>query len=301
MIHDAIVTHQLTKRFDGRVIVNSLDLRIPSGTVYGLLGRNGAGKSTTIRILAGMIRPDEGTATLLGESVGNLRPETTARIAYIAEGHPLISWMTIGEATRFARSFHRHWNPEILDQILDYFKLSESKKLRQLSKGQQAQVSLALAVAPAPDVLLLDDPTAGLDPVFRIDFLESLVQFLQNQKGTVLFTSHILRDVDRIADRIGIMMDGVLRVDCSLDTFRTSVKKILLRFGRQVPECPSFRGMVSCRRVGNSLELITVGFDDDQRAHLESLAPHAIDVLQLSVEDAFIEYTRGHKRPLPSF
>ncbi len=297
---DAIVTHQLRKVYDGRPVVDSLDLRIPAGNVYGLLGRNGAGKSTTIRMLTGLIQPSSGSAELFGEPVDRLRSETIAKIAYIAEGHPLYDWMTIGEVIRFTKSFYERWNSEILDQILDHFKLPQSKKLRQLSKGQQSQISLALAVAPEPELLILDDPTVGLDSVFRLDFLESLVQFLENRERTILFTSHILRDVDRIADRIGILVDGVLRVDCTPETFRNSIRKILLSFRSHIPECPRFPGLVSCRQVGGLIELITVGYDDEQRRFIESLEPKHIDVIELSIEDAFIEYTRGPKRSLPT-
>ena len=145
---DAIVTRHLTKYYGGRRVVNALDLRVPRGSVYGFLGRNGAGKTTTIKMLTGMVRPDHGEAQLLGEEIGSLRPETRARIAYLAEGHPLYRWMTVDQMSRFARAFYAHWNGELLDQILDHFELPRHVKIRRLSQGQRAQLSLALAVAP---------------------------------------------------------------------------------------------------------------------------------------------------------
>jgi ABC-2 type transport system ATP-binding protein len=269
------------------------------GSVYGLLGRNGSGKSTTIKMLMGFVAPDRGSARLLDQYVAELSPETRARIAYIAEGHPFLRWMTIGEAVNFTRSFYSHWNSELLDQILDHFALPRRAKIRRLSNGQRAQVSLALAVAPDPELLILDDPTLGLDTVVRRDFLESLIQIIQREGRTILISSHILADVERVADRIGIMVDGVLRVDCPTDYFKLSLRKVVLEFATEPPLFPACDGLVSAWRVGNRLEVVLVGYGTRHEQIIESLEPSAIDVLELNLEDAFIEYTRGPRRSLP--
>ena len=298
---NAIETFRLTKHYDGKRVVDSLNLRVPTGSVYGLLGRNGAGKSTAIKMLMGMVHPDSGRAELLGEATSQLKNETRARIAYLAEGHPMYGWMTVDEAVRFTRSFYPRWSEVLVGQILDHFELSPRQKLRRLSRGQQAQVSLALAVAPDPELLVLDDPTLGLDTVVRRDFLESLIQVIQRQGRTILFSSHILGDVERVADRIGIMIGGVLRVDCRTETFRESVRKIVLEFVGEPPDAPSIPGLVSFRQVAGSLELVLVGYDDAQREAVERLEPRSIDVLELNLEDAFIDYSRGPRRSLPIF
>jgi ABC-2 type transport system ATP-binding protein len=209
--------------------------------------------------------------------------------------------MTVGEMARFARAFYPTWNDQLLEQILDHFALPRRGKIRRLSNGQRAQLSLALAVAPDPELLILDDPTLGLDTVVRREFLESLIQVIQRRGRTILFSSHILGDVERVADRIGILVDGVLRVDCPTDAFKESVRKIVLQFGRTPPEFPGCRGLVSSRQAGANLELIVVGYGDEQRLLCEALEPRAIDVIELNLEDAFIEYTRGPRRSLPLF
>jgi ABC-2 type transport system ATP-binding protein len=298
-MNDAIVTSGLTKYYGTRCVVNSLDLRVPQGSVYGLLGRNGSGKSTTIKMLLGFVKPDRGSAELLGENIDALAPSTRARIAYIAEGHPFLRWMTVGEAVRFTRSFYSHWNGELLDQILDHFALPRRAKIRRLSNGQRAQVSLALAVAPDPELLILDDPTLGLDTVVRRDFLESLIQIIQREGRTILICSHILADVERVADRIGILVDGVLRVDCPTDYFKLSLRKIILEFATQPPPLPACDGLVSTWRVGNRLEVVVVGFGQRHERLIESLDAASVEVLELNLEDAFIEYTRGPRRSLP--
>jgi ABC-2 type transport system ATP-binding protein len=296
---DAIVTQGLTRYYGPRCVVRSLDLRVPAGAVYGLLGRNGSGKSTTIKMLLGLVRPDRGAARLLGEDIAALSPATRARIAYLAEGHPFLRWMTIGEALRFTRAFYPNWNGVLLEQILDHFALPRRAKIRRLSNGQRAQVALALAVAPDPELLILDDPTLGLDTVVRRDLLESLIQIIQREGRTILISSHILGDVERVADRIGILVDGVLRVDCPTDYFKQSIRKVVMEFSGEPPPLPAFEGLVNSWRVGRRLEAVMVGYGTRQQHVLESLGAESIDVVELNLEDAFIEYTRGPRRSLP--
>ena len=298
---DMIVTDRLTKYYGRKCVVDSVSLQIPGGSVYGLLGRNGAGKSTIIKMLLGMVQPSYGRAELLGQDIAQLRPRTRGKIAYLAEGHPLYRWMTIAQIVRFTGSFYPNFNHELLEQILDHFALARQSKIRRLSSGQRAQVSLALAVAQEPELLILDDPTLGLDTVVRRDFLESLIQIIQRQGRTILFSSHILGDVERVADRIGILVDGVLRVDCPTDRFKESLRKVVLQFDATPPEFPGCDGLVSHRQVGSKLELVVMGFNARHQQLVESLSPRTIEVIDLNLEDAFIEYTRGPRRSLPIF
>lgn len=298
---DAILTERLTKTYDGRRVLDSLSLRVPVGSVYGFLGRNGAGKSTTIKILMGMVQPDYGRAELLGQDIAALPNDVRARIAYLAEGHPIYPWMSIADAVKFTRAFYPRWNQSLLEQILDHFELPGKRKIRRLSNGQRAQVSLALAIAPDPDLLILDDPTLGLDTVVRRDFLESLIQIIQRQGRTILFSSHVLADVERVADRIGILVDGVLRVDCPTDHFKQTVRKVVLEFAGTPPEFPACPGLVNAWQVGHRLELVIVNFGDEHRKLIEAAKPNAWDVVDLNLEDAFIAYTRGPRRSLPLF
>src|SRR3954465_2607202 len=298
----AIVTERLTKSYGSRRVVDSLGLHVPAGTVYGFLGRNGAGKSTTIKMLLGVVRPDYGRVELLGHELASLPPEVRGRIAYLAEGHPLYGWMTVAEAARFARAFHAdRWDQPLLDQVLDHFESPGRAKLRRLSNGQRANVALALAIAPDPDLLVLDDPTLGLDTVARHDFLLSMIHLVQRRGRTILFSSHILADVERVADRIGILVDGVLRVDCPTERFKERVSRLVLEFPGRPPAFPGCAGLVQAWEVGHRLELVLVDFGADQRRVVESLAPLAWDVAGLNLEDAFVAYTRGPRRSLPVF
>lgn len=298
---DAIVIEHVSKAYGTKWAVRNLNLKVPTGCVYGFLGRNGAGKSTTIKMLTGMAHPDSGRISLLGQDIATMTPETRARIAYMAEGHPLYSWMTIGQIVQFTAPFYADWDQSLVDQILDHFNLSKKQKCGRLSRGQQAQVSLALAMAPDPELLILDDPTLGLDTVVRRDFLEALIQLIQSRGRTIFFSSHVLGDVERVATRIGVMVDGVLRVDCPTETFRDSVRKVIIGFNTDPPDFPGCEGLVTWRRMGLELELVVVNWGPTQQAIAESLDPQWVDVVELNLEDAFIEYTRGPKRSLPLF
>jgi ABC-2 type transport system ATP-binding protein len=299
---DAIVIDGLTKHYGNRRVVDSVKLRVRPGCVYGLLGRNGAGKSTLIKMLLGMVRPDVGRAWLLGDAAADLRPETRARIAYLAEGHPLYRWMTVAGMVRFTKGFYeKHvWHERFLEEILDHFNISPKAKIGRLSNGERAQVSLALALATDPQLLILDDPTLGLDTVVRRDFLESMIHLIQRSGRTILFSSHILGDVERVADRIGILVDGVLRVDCPTEHFKASLRRVVLEFTGSVPRFPDCPGLVSQRQIGGKLELVVVDYGEEHAGLAESLGPASVDVLEMNLEDAFIAYTRGEARPLPS-
>ncbi len=298
---DAIVIERLTKHYGPKRVVDGVNLRIPAGCVYGLLGRNGAGKSTLIKMLLGMVQPDAGQATLLGTDSRRLDPATRSRIAYLAEGHPFYRWMTVGEAIRFTRSFYTQWNDRFLNEILNHFDIAPRAKLGRLSNGQRAQVSLALALAPDPELLILDDPTLAIDTVVRREFMESMIHLIQRSGRTILFSSHILGDVERVAERVGVMVDGVLRVDCPIDRFKTSLRRVVLEFLGAVPDFPACAGLVSQRQIGGKLEAIIVGYGDEHAALAESLGPVRMEAMEMNLEDAFIAYTRGETRPLPMF
>ena len=297
----AIAVRGLTKYYGKRPVVHALDLEIPVGSVYGMLGRNGAGKSTLLKMLTGLIQPDAGAAELLGQPVASMAPATWQRIAYIAEGHSLYRNMTIDALERFVSVYYPHWNAELFGRIISHFSLPRKKRVRGFSNGQRAQVSLALAVAPQPELLILDDPTLGLDTVVRRDFLESMIQIIQQEGRTILFSSHVLGDVERVADRIGIIVNGVLRVDCSTDHFKDSLRKIVLRFRGSPPAYLVTEGIVSDRVDGDRRELVIANYSDAHRAADEELNPLEIDVLELNLEDAFIEYTRDTRGGLPVF
>jgi ABC-2 type transport system ATP-binding protein len=280
----------LTRHFGGEKVLDSLELRIARGTVYGFLGRNGAGKTTTLRILLGLLRPTRGRSALLGCDSQALTPEVKARVGYLAEGHHLFGWMRIGEHAEFLRAFHPTWSAEWFDATLERFGLDRKRKVSRLSRGQRAQAALALCLAPQPELLVLDDPTLGLDPVVRRDVLESVIETIQREGRTVLFSSHILADVERVADRIGILEAGVLRADCSLAAFKERVRRVRCRFpaGRRAIETP---GLLRAHWLDREAVLTLAQFEERWLEELRALGAEEVEVLDASLEDLFIDYT----------
>jgi len=175
-------------------------------------------------MLLGLLEPTRGSATVLGADSRVLRSQDRARIGYLAESHRLYDWMKVGQCQRFQSSFYAAWNRELFHAVLDHFGLSETARVRDLSRGQRAGLCLALTLAPEPSLLVLDDPALGLEPVARRSFLESRIYVTRSQGRTVFFSSHLMADVERVADHAAILHEGVLRVACPLETFRSRVK-----------------------------------------------------------------------------
>lgn len=192
--------------------VHGLSLDIAPGTSFGLLGPNGAGKSTTLKMIMGLLRPASGSVSVLGHDV-LAHPEQVRRLTgYVPEHQRMYPWMTVAQIIRFVRAFYPTWDQAFCLSLLDEYGLSATKQVSELSNGMQTKLALVLALAHSPAFLVLDEPTTGLDPLVREEFLEKVRALVQARRCTVLFSSHIMSDIDQIADTIGIMNDGRLLV-----------------------------------------------------------------------------------------
>jgi ABC-2 type transport system ATP-binding protein len=285
-----IETRNLTRWFGSLQAVRSLNLSVPRGCVYGFLGRNGAGKTTTIRMMLGLLRPTRGSASVLGCDSGDLSPEVRARIGYLAEGHHLYGWMRVAECGAFQASFYDRWNSDLFDSVVDHFRLRSKARIRTLSRGQRAGLALALTLAPEPEVLILDDPAMGLDPVARRALVEAMIYVTKQSDRTIFFSSHLLSDVERVADRIAVLDHGVLRAECSLDTFRRQLRQVVLRFPARPPETAEIPGLVQSLRTDRELTLTIANYDDQSEERLSALGADAIEEVPLGLEDGFISY-----------
>jgi ABC-2 type transport system ATP-binding protein len=291
MSDNVIEAHGLTKYFGREKVVDTLEMAVPRGTVYGFLGRNGAGKTTTIRMMLGLLHATRGRCTLLGCDSEELIPAVKARVGYLAEGHHLIGWMRIGEHAEFLRSYYEKWDQKGFNETIERFRLDPKKKISSLSRGQRAQVALAFCLAPKPELLVLDDPTLGLDPVVRYDVLESIIATIQGESRTVFFSSHNLADVERVADRIGIIEAGVLRADCPLATFKERVRRVRCLFrNRQRPEL-ALPGLLRVHWLQDEARVTLVQFEDRRLDELKALGADEVEVLDASLEELFIDYT----------
>jgi ABC-2 type transport system ATP-binding protein len=298
MAEDLVIrTQGLTRYFGEKCAVDRLDLSVPRGCVFGFLGRNGSGKTTTIRMLLGLLDATRGAASVLGEDIRRLSPNARARIGYLSEGHPVYGWMRVDECERFQSRFYTHWNRDLFNGVIEYFRLSRSARARHLSRGERAGLCLALTLAPEPELLILDDPALGLDPIARRALVESMIYVTRQSDRTIFFSSHLLSDMERVADRIAVIDRARLRACCTIEEFRRRVRRMVLRFPGRPPELPDLPGLLDVLTTESELALTLVDPDMAVQEQFERLRPIHREEIPLDLEEAFISYVgeRGRR------
>lgn len=280
--------------FGDQLVLRGLSFAVRPGEVYALLGRNGAGKTTALRILLGFLRPHRGSVRVLGHDAQQLGPEVRARIGYVGEDHRLYPTMTVGDAVAFEAGTRPGLRSAFVDRALARCGLQKDRRIPRLSRGMRAQLSLILAVASNPELLVCDDPALGLDVVMRRELLDALIDLLAETGCSVLFSSHFLTDVERIADRIGILHDGALLVDATLDDLKRRVVRCTWSptDGALPPSGPHML-RAAPRRGGHDLTLLDAPdallADLRRRGELSPPTPP-------SLEDLFLDLT-GPEQP----
>src|SRR3990172_3195994 len=290
----AIQTESLTKRFRGAAVVDQLSLSVPEGSVFGLLGETGAGKTTTIRMLLGLTDPDAGRADVLGLDSVRRGRQIRQRVGYVPEQPCLYDWMTVEEIGWFTAGFYKNGYLDTYRQLAREFELEPSQKIRELSKGMRAKVSLALALASEPRLLVLDEPTSGLDLMVRREFLESMVD-LARPGRTVFLSSHQVAEVERVADFIAILRRGRLVACEPLEKLKETVCELLLTLSDASAELPPLDAQVlQLVRSDRQCRIIARGVDAGALEKLRSL-PHVQDAAlrSLSLEEIFTAYMQA--------
>jgi ABC-2 type transport system ATP-binding protein len=299
---DAVIeTQGLTRYFGSRKAVDSVSLSVPRGSVFAFLGRNGSGKTTTIRMLLGLLPPTRGSSTVLGHDSQRLPPEVRARIGYMSESHTLYNWMTVRQCGEYQSRFYPRWNERIFQSVIGHFRLDPRTKAGQLSRGERAGLSLAITLAPEPELLVLDDPALGLDPVARRSLLESMIYVTRGSGRTIFFSSHLLEDVERVADHMAILDGSVLRACCPVETFRARVRQFLLRYAdNSAPpaQLPALPGLLHARRSMGELRLSIAAVSDQTKQLLSTLGASSVEEAPMAFDDALIGYLgdRGERR-----
>lgn len=296
----AIETAGLTRYYGARKAVDQLTMAVPRGSVFAFLGRNGSGKTTTIRMLLGLLRPTRGSSRVLGEDSQHLSAAARGRIGYMSESHVAHEWMTVAQAGYFQSSFYPGWSTRVFASIVGHFGLSPDAKVRSLSRGEQAGLSLALTLAPQPELLILDDPAIGLDPVARRSLLESMIYVTRDSGRTIMFSSHLLDDVERVADHVAVLDRSVLRAAGPIESLTSSMRQYHLGFGPAgAPRTmPPITGLLSVRRYPDSAKLIVVRPTADTRAALQAMQPVSVEESPVTFADAIVAYlgARGDQR-----
>ena len=281
-----IQVKELIKTFDGFRALDGLNIHVPKGAVYGLVGPNGAGKSTVIRHLAGIYRQDSGQVLIDGQPVYE-NPEIKGRIAYIPDDIFFYTQATINDMMKFYRSVYPRFSPERFEKLEELFNLDRKQPMRKLSKGMQKQAAFWLAMSQCPEVVILDEPVDGLDPVMRRQVWSALLADVAENGTTVLVSSHNLRELEDVCDHVGIMNHGRMLVERSLSALQDNIVKIQLAFadGGKLPE-----GLEILHRssTGRLQQLILRGSAEELTAKLSAAGPLFLDVVPLNLEEIFI-------------
>ncbi len=288
MIEYAIETEGLGKRFGRRWAVQDLDLRVPKGSVYAFLGRNGAGKSTTIRMLLNLMDIDRGSAMVLRLDSVKDSLEIKRRTGFVEADEPLYGWMTVDQIIWFSSQFYDTWDVGFADELKRKMELNGSQKISQLSRGQKGRVALLLALAFRPDLLLLDEPMSGLDVIVRHDVLKGVIELIQEENRTILFSTHQVQEVERVADWVGIIDEGRLIRSCPVEVLKQSVKQLVLSFPAAPPALTSLPGLKSVTVSGRQAVVVVDSFNDQTPALAKAAGASAITVQDLNLEQILI-------------
>ena len=292
----AIELNGLTKRFRRTLAVDDLSVAVSRGSTFGLIGPNGAGKSTAIKMLMGMLRPTAGEARVLGMDVMAEPVAVKQRVGYVPETQQIYRWMRVDEVIGFCRSVYDSWNDETCREMLELFALDGRKKVKHLSKGMLVKLALLVAVSHEPDLLVLDEPMAGLDPVAREEFIDGVLRNICDRGHTVLFSTHTLDDVERLADTVGILYEGRLLVHSGVDELLASTKRIraTLRDGCRVEQLPA--GVIWQRVEGRQWQVTVSEFSPEkvELVRRQEAVDH-VEVIDISLEDLFKDLVKGQR------
>ena len=286
-----IQVRELVKSFDGFRALDGLNISVPKGAVYGLVGPNGAGKSTVIRHLAGIYKQDSGEVLIDGEPVYE-NTAVKSRIAYIPDEIFYFSQASLNDMMKFYSSVYPTFSPERFEKLGEAFELDRKRHIRKFSKGMQKQAAFLLALSQCPDVVILDEPVDGLDPVMRRQVWNILLGDVAENGTTVIVSSHNLRELEDVCDHVGIMDRGKMCIERSLGALQSSIVKIQLALPDGV-SLPDGLEVLHSSSVGRVQQLILRGNAEELTAKLYTCAPLLCDILPLSLEEIFIYEMEG--------
>ncbi len=279
---------RLTRQFDSKVALNDLSLVVPRGGVFGLIGGNGAGKTTLIRHLLGMLQAQSGSVRVFGLDPVDFPVEVLGRIGYLSEDRDLPNWMRIHELMRYTQAFYPNWDPKYAEELREAFDLDPKAKVKSLSRGQRARAGLLVALAHRPDLLVLDEPSSGLDPVVRRDILGAIIRTIADEGRTVFFSSHLLDEVERVADRVAIIHQGRIILTASMDEIKETHRRMTLRFQQTMSQAPALVGTLTCEGGGAEWTYVCSGEPAQLRRAAEAIGATVVDDSALSLDEIFV-------------
>ncbi|MBV9267609.1 MAG: ABC transporter ATP-binding protein [Acidobacteriaceae bacterium] len=287
----------LTKSFRGQTALSGLDVKVPAGSIFGFLGRNGAGKTTTIKLLLGILKPDAGRATIFGLPVSDLRAsiEIRRRIGFVSEEKELYPYMTVDQIIRFTRPFFPAWRDDLEQRYLKLFELPLKRKIADLSKGMRSKLMLLLAMSHGAELLILDEPSDGLDPAAVEDVLRELVALSASEGVTIFFSSHQLSEVEQVADYVSIIDHGKAIVGESLDDLKARYRRLHIVFENE-PRTPIrwAPGAEHVRQEGRSVSILASRNVEELVEQARSIPGASVEQFPVNLREIFLEHVRGN-------
>ena len=286
---NAIVEMRCVSRRFGRIqALDKVDLTISRGRIIGLLGANGAGKSTLLRHMIGLYLADTGHCTTFGADAARLAPCELARIGYVHQEGELLQWMTVGQLIRYVSAYYSNWNRELEEEYIEDFDIDVKDRVGSLSPGQRQKLAILLAIGFEPELLILDEPASTLDPIARSRFLDLLLQIIQDENRTIIISSHILSDVEKVIDHTVIMSKGKILRDCSFDDLREEfVKVTLTSLNGELPAEFQFENVISCETSGAKAVMTVQNCPPEQLQAEAKRLNCDIEIKALSLEEIY--------------
>jgi len=275
--------------------VTDLSLHVPKGAVFGFLGANGSGKTTTFRLLLALLKPDSGRITVLGESMPEEYVSVLAKTGYVPERPHVYPSLTVREAIDLHRTFYPTWDQKWADELLGEFNLVLDRKQSALSKGEAGKLQMLLALSQRPELLVLDEPTDGLDPVVRRDLLSALLAYVNDTQATVLISSHLVHELERICDWIGLMDHGNLLVEMPMQEFKNGIKRLRLASAPADLSNAPFTLLSREEESNGSQQWLVRGWTDGMHEFFTGRGATVREVVDLDLEEGFVEILRSSR------
>ncbi|MGX5731789.1 ABC transporter ATP-binding protein [Pseudoxanthomonas beigongshangi] len=293
-----IETRALSKRYGRKLALDRLDLAVPRGRIHAIVGANGAGKSTLFRILLGFMPPTAGEARILGRDSQRLTPDDRSRIGFVNEEHTLPGWMRVAQVSTMQRNLYPRWNPSAFDGVIGHYNVLPEQKISQLSRGERAGFNLALALAQGPELLVLDEPTLGLDVVAKRAFLESLMYSNATDDCTVIYCSHQMEEIERVADNLIILEHGQLKNMSAPEDFCARVTHWVADVPFKGPDPRSVPGLLEVQRLDGLHHYLVLDQDDGFEQFLRDSGARNVQSMPVSLDRAVNAFlAKNHAAP----
>lgn len=283
-----IAIKELSRKFAQKQALDNITLAIPTGCVFGLIGANGAGKTTLLRHILGMHYAQQGSVRVFGYDPVAHPAEVLRRIGYMSENRDLPNWMRVGDLIQYTSSFYQGWDASYADELRRMFDLDPKARVRNLSRGQRARTCLLLALAHRPELLVLDEPSSGLDPVVRRDILGAIIRTIAGDGRTVLFSSHLLDEVERVADSVAIMHQGRIQLCGDLNQIKESHRRLTIRFAERHLSQPVLANTLNCSGSEHEWTYYCLGHLHDVRQSAAMLGAEIVEESHLTLDELFM-------------